>query len=136
MKILVDTSAWALLLNRKKESNHPAALFLRDKIETGAPLCLTGIILQEVLQGVRSEVQFKKLKSTLADFDFLEASSVIHEKAAVLFNQCRKKGVAAHTIDCLIAALAIHYDCFLLTTDDDFRAIARSSPDTLQIAAF
>ena len=136
MKILVDTSVWSLLLHRKKQPVHPAALFLRDKIETGAPLYITGVIRQEILQGVRSETQLNKLKNYLSDFDSLEATSVVHEKAAVLFNRCREKGVSAHTIDCLIATLAMHHNYFLLTTDDDFQNIARCSPVELKIVNF
>lgn len=128
MNIFVDTSVWSLLFVRKKPSNHPAAKILSDKIAEGAPICLTGIIYQEVMQGIRSETQQQQLKKYLLDFDFLEPTPAIHDQAAHLFKQCRKQGVSVHTIDVLIAALALHYDCSLLTTDNDFSLIAGITP--------
>lgn len=128
MNILVDTSVWSLLLHRKKKSSHPAAKKLHQLIDEGGPLCITGVIFQEVLQGIRSETQFHQIRKYLLDFPFLETTPVIHEEAAQLFNRCRKKGIQSHTIDCLIAALSLHYKCSLLTTDKDFQCIAHHFP--------
>lgn len=128
MKVLVDTSVWSLLLIRKKSDPHPTSRLLAEKIAEGAPLCLTGIIYQEILQGIRSDLQERQLKKYLLDFDFLEETPSMHEKAAELFRQCRKKGLGIGTIDALIASLAIQNECALLTTDKDFERIASIVP--------
>lgn len=127
MNILVDTSVWSLLLHRKKKSDHLASLFLQEQIAQGSPLAITGIIYQEVLQGVRSESHFHTVKASLVDFDFLEPTPIVHEEAAQIFRRCRGQGIQGETIDYLIAALAIHYQCPLLTTDKDFEFIAKLS---------
>lgn len=127
MSILVDTSVWSLLLLRKKTSPHPAALFLKRQIEEKTGLRLTGIIYQEVLQGIRSDTLFQSIKSYLREIPCLEMPPVLHEEAARLFNRCRQKGIQAGTVDCLIATASIHFDSPLLTTDPDFRHIAQYS---------
>jgi predicted nucleic acid-binding protein len=48
--------------------------------------------------------------------------------AAEIRNKCRVKGVTVTTIDAQIAAAAIDHSCTLLTTDADFRSIARLFP--------
>jgi predicted nucleic acid-binding protein len=128
LKILVDTSVWSLLLVRKKPVSHPASKILAEKIAEGAPISLTGIIYQEIIQGVRSETQQQRLKKYLLDFDFLEPTPAIHQQAAQLFIQCRGGGLSVHTIDVLIAVLALHFDCALLTTDNDFSLISGIVP--------
>lgn len=129
MKILVDTSVWSLLLRRKKEGPfHPLALFLQRKIEEEAPLFMAGIIFQETLQGIRSETQFHAIRKCLVDFPFLETTQEVHERAAVLFNEGRKKGISSHTADCLIAAHCLHHECQLLTADKDFHEMKRFAP--------
>ncbi|MBI2339576.1 MAG: PIN domain nuclease [Deltaproteobacteria bacterium] len=127
MSILVDSSVWSLVLRRKEKSNHPAAILLRRRLDEKAGLCLTGVIYQEVLQGIRSDTLYQSVKSYLDDFEFLEVNLGLHAKAAGLFSRCRRSGIQAQTIDCLIATLSIHYDSPLLTTDPDFSHIARVS---------
>lgn len=125
MKILVDTSVWSLLLVRKKESLHPAAQLLKGKIAEAASICIAGIIFQEILQGIRSDLHYQKVKRTLLDFDFLEETSKVHEQAAKIYRHCRKKGIQTTTIDTLLAALSIENESPLLTTDKDFEKMAK-----------
>ena len=133
MKVLVDTSVWSLLLNRPGTTNHPAALYLEEQILNSAPIFITGIIFQEILQGIRSKSQFLRIEKYLRDFPFLETTRKVHEQAAGLFNISRGMGVQSQTVDCLIAASAIHYGCHLLTTDRDFSRISGFMP--LRLAA-
>jgi predicted nucleic acid-binding protein len=48
--------------------------------------------------------------------------------AADLRNRCRRAGIQIGTIDALIAQLCIRHDLTLLTTDNDFAAVAKQSP--------
>jgi predicted nucleic acid-binding protein len=48
-------------------------------------------------------------------------------EAARIANACRRKNITASAVDCLIAASAIEHDTQLLTTDQDFTAMARHS---------
>lgn len=125
--MIVDTCVWSLLLNRKLQSSHPAAILLAQKIRDESPIYLTGIICQEILQGVRSDLHRKNLKKYLLDFDLIHSQIEDHQVAAELFISCRKKGVSLATIDCLIAAIAIHHHAPLLTTDNDFKFLEKNT---------
>ncbi|MBI4223683.1 MAG: PIN domain nuclease [Deltaproteobacteria bacterium] len=128
MKILVDTSAWSLFLTRKQTARHPAAHYLKEKISEGAPLCITGLVFQEILQGIRSETHYQEVVGYLLNFEFLATTHSIHEKAAGLYRRCRAKGLSIGTIDALLAACSIHHQTPLLTTDNDFVRIQKHAP--------
>jgi predicted nucleic acid-binding protein len=126
MKCLPDTSAWSLLFRRRgaASSEDPVALALRRQIEGEGEVVLTGIVLQEVLQGVRQEKQRAELSTLLRPFPMLNPNRETHEEAARLRDRCLRRGISAATIDVLIAQLAIENDCVLLTADGDFTQIA------------
>jgi len=126
MKVLVDTSIWSIALRRKRLQQSSESEVLATLIERGSVL-LTGIILQELLQGIKHRDQFKKLKEQLSSFELLEPTRVDHEKAAQLYSLARSRGESFGTIDCLIASMAIGNEVPLLTLDADFKSIAKFS---------
>lgn len=127
MKYIVDTSVWSLALRRDRHRETDEVRKLTILLREGERILLPGIILQEVLQGVRRSEQFEQIRESLSFFPLLETGRDDHVLAAELFNRCRSKGVQAATIDFLIAALAIRNECLLLTSDKDFAHIARHS---------
>ena len=128
MKVLVDTSAWSLALRRQDGRRHPASSKLSALIEQGQDICITGCILQEVLQGFRSDAQFRKVRSLLEHVPLLSLERSDHVAAAMLRRRCASSGIAGTTIDCQTAAAAIEHDCILLTADRDFEHISKVSP--------
>ncbi len=88
---------------------------------------LTGIVYQEVLQGMRLERQRRELIRFLNPLPMLHPKRATHERAARLRDHCLRKGVTISTVDVLIAQVAIDFDCILLTTDEDFSAVAKHS---------
>jgi len=88
------------------------------------PVAIPGIVLQELLSGVRSDQQFRRLRSLLEAFPILTAERQDHILAAQISNACRRRGLSALTVDCLIAALALSRDAFLFTLDEDFTKLA------------
>ena len=127
MKILVDTSIWSLALRRQTGVVNPEAIALKTIIEQGEDIYLLGIILQEVLQGIRNPKDFSVLKDYLEAFPLIELMREDYIKAAELRNYLMKKGTQVSTIDTLIASSAISYGCYLFTTDKDFEYIAQYS---------
>jgi predicted nucleic acid-binding protein len=127
MKVLVDTNVWSLALLRKDQTAEPAAIQLRELIESGQPIYLAGVVLMEVLRGIRHSEQFRKVQKCLEPFPILELTRAGYVDAALLGSHCRSKGVQCGGIDILIAQLAISHDCHLLATDQDFTHIARHS---------
>lgn len=126
MSLLVDTSVWSLALRRDRPSGREVDA-LRGGIERGE-VVLTGIILQEILQGFPSAERTRRLADHLAPFPLLALHRGDYVYAAEIRNKCRAKGVAISTVDAQIAAAAINHRCALLTADADFQAVARHFP--------
>jgi predicted nucleic acid-binding protein len=125
--ILVDTSVWSLALRRDRAAASREVDVLSGAIDRGAA-CLTGAILQEVLQGFPDVSRTRRLVDYLAPFPLVALHRGDYVYAAEIRNKCRVKGVVISTIDAQIAAAAIDHKCVLLTADKDFEAIARLFP--------
>ncbi len=124
--ILLDTSILLLAYRRRRRAEaepHGVAL-LRRMIREDDPLAVPGIVLQELLSGVRTEAQFGRLERALKAFPIITAEPQHHILAARIANACRLKWLATSTVDCLIAALAASNDAFLFTLDEDFVRMA------------
>jgi predicted nucleic acid-binding protein len=127
MRILVDTSIWSLALRRPSGVVNEEALLLKTIIEQGEDIYLLGIILQEVLQGIRNSKDFFALKEYFMPFPLIDLAREDHVRAAELKNQLVGKGRQASTIDVLIASAAISHRCHLFTADKHFTHIAEHS---------
>lgn len=126
MHLLVDTSAWSLLLRRRQvDALDPVAGELRARLEAGDCIHLVGCVLQELLNGVKSAQQFDLLAEYLEPFPLIALERADYIEAARLKNLCRAKGVQAGTVDFLIAAACIRRNYPLLSADEDFEHIAR-----------
>jgi hypothetical protein len=93
-------------------------------IEADVPLAIPGIVLQELLTGVRTEAQFSRLEALMRAFPVLEAERRHHVSAARIANVCRRVGITTSTVDCLIASLSVASDAPLFTLDADFLRMA------------
>ncbi|QTA86763.1 type II toxin-antitoxin system VapC family toxin [Desulfonema magnum] len=120
--ILVDTSVWSLAFRRPKHNmGIPYEVnTLHKLIENDDLLALPGIVLQELLSGLREEAQFNRLRRLLKPFPVILATQDDHITAARIANLCRSSGVATSPTDCLIAAIAITRNAELFTADRDF----------------
>ncbi|MGH9365614.1 MAG: type II toxin-antitoxin system VapC family toxin [Thermoanaerobaculia bacterium] len=124
--IVLDTSVLSAVFRRRRPpAQEPeAAGVLRKIISEDWPMAVPGIVLQELLSGVRGPDQFRSLKSHLEGFPILLATRQDHEGAAHIANTCRAAGVSTATVDCLIAAQTIAVQGEIFTLDRDFEAIA------------
>jgi len=122
--IVVDTTAWIDFLEARETLFD---LHLKSLIADAAPLALTDIIYCEVLQGVRHDPTFSRMRDILLAFPILGMRSLqTFEHAAGIYRDCRKRGVTIRsTIDCLIAATCIEAGAELYHNDRDFEAIAK-----------
>lgn len=125
MKCLVDTSVWSQAFRRRSRRETEEVRKLEILLKGGERIFVAGVIVQEILQGIRQPEQFRQVQEALSFFPILATAREDHVFAAELFNLCRAKGVQASTIDFLIASLAIRNDCALLTSDRDFQHIAK-----------
>lgn len=125
--IVLDTSVLSRVFRRRQHRLYAAEgtpLDLERMIEEDWPLLVPGIVLQELLSGIRDAAEFDRLLAALEGFPVITATIADHLAAASLANSCRAKGIAASTIDCLIAAQTIGAGFSLFTLDQDFLRIA------------
>lgn len=122
--IIVDTSVW---IDAFKGIQTTKVIAVAAHIQANKSIYITPTILQEVLQGVRDDSQYGRIKTgmlshTRLTLDPVEAAI----EAAELYRSLRKKGVTVRKPnDCLIAHYAIFYDIPVLHNDIDFDQIAR-----------
>lgn len=127
MAFLVDTSVWVEWL---KGQDTPEAGWLGHAIVADADIVVPGLVVTEVLRGVASKREARRLEHLLGQFDPAPPlDDRDYRDAARLYRHCLAKGVTiASTVDCLIAQLAIRHRLGLVTRDRDFQAIARVTP--------
>jgi predicted nucleic acid-binding protein len=123
VKIIADTSVWSLFLRRGKPHNEPKVELLKQAI-LERRIQMLGIIRQELLSGLSSQDQFKKIAAILEGFPDLPATTEDHILAAKFFNQCRRNGVQGSPVDFLICAQASRNQLKILTTDKDYQHYA------------
>ncbi len=128
MNLFVDTSVWSLALRRDVPSRRREVTFLAEALEAGEGIFTTGLVLQELLQGFRGPKAREAIVKRFALLPFLVPSREDHIDAATLHNACRQKGIQVATIDLLLAQLCLRHELTLLTTDADFRRVARVRP--------
>jgi predicted nucleic acid-binding protein len=122
--LLVDTSVWIEILRR------PARLTLADvgdfdEIVTCLP------VVQEVLQGFRDELAFRKAREAMLALPTVESplGRAVFEEAVGLYRAARRAGFTPRSgVDCLIAACALRHGLTVVHFDRDYTALARIAP--------
>lgn len=127
MRVIVDTSVWSLALRRGKQSASAPVQALQHLIQDHR-VQMIGPIRQEILSGIRSDSQFKKLKKHLESFPDLPILTEDYVTAARYFNLCRSKGVQGSNTDFLICSIAVRNKFSIFTTDKDFELFSKLLP--------
>lgn len=120
--VLIDTSIWIEFFQHPAS---PQAAGLEELIREHNRAVLCGIILQEVLQGIRDNKSHAATKERLTKLPYLDMSKEIHLAAASLNRLLRAKGITVPSADTSIAALAIFNHIPLFTKDDHFSIIEK-----------
>ena len=118
---LVDTSVW---IDFFRDNPTTQVACLRQLILEGKDICTCGIVLSEVLQGIRDDRTYQKTKDYFETLSYLPENKMIFLKAADIYRGLRKKGFTIRKpVDCMIASVALFYDIQLLHSDRDFNPI-------------
>ena len=126
MRILVDTSVWIDFF--RGESSREREI-LKTCLDQREYVATSGIIVQEILQGIREDTQYRETSKFLRFFPHFDLQFADHITAANIYRQLRKRGFTIRSpIDCVIAALALRCRFLLLHKDRDFPTIARFYP--------
>jgi predicted nucleic acid-binding protein/Arc/MetJ family transcription regulator len=126
---LADTSAWIGYLGGGRTG---ATERFAGMLDCGFPVGLTGVILQEVVQGVSSQREFEQVSEYLGSQTFYHPHDPVesYREAALIYHSCRRAGITIRSsADCLIARVAIEHDLILLHDDRDFENMAEVVPE-------
>ncbi len=120
---VADSSVWIDYLAGESTRETEA---LDRALEVVARVAVCGPVFQEVLQGLRVDREFKRVRLQFSKFPFLEATRRTFSRAASLYRRMRRKGHTPGPFDTLIAAVCLEYDVPLLTSDrSDFAPLVR-----------
>jgi hypothetical protein len=123
------------MIDYLSDNENDAVLKFQYVLDNNIPFGITPFVYQEVLQGVKTEKDFDRVKRYLDTQRFYlpKDDRESFASAAKIYFKCRKKGITiGSTMDCLIAQTAIEHNLFLLHNDADFDNIAKVISD-LQI---
>ncbi len=116
--IFVDTSVWIDYFNGKItwQTDYLDSLLDKESVAIG------DLVLTEVLQGFRSDTDFKRAMELFSPFPFFDMlGRDLAVQSAKNFRFLRKKGVTVRkTIDVMIATFCVSYQLPLLHDDRDF----------------
>jgi predicted nucleic acid-binding protein len=125
LSLFVDTSVWSLAFRHDAPAGAREPDELVRAIRAGEELVTTGLVLQELLQGFSGPKNRAQILDRFAALPLLVPDRRDHVEAAELRNKCRRGGVQTGTIHALLAQLCVRHDLTMLTSDKDFRNIAR-----------
>ena len=116
--VIVDTTVWIDYLAGKTNAQTAWLEIQADRQRLG----LTDLILCEILQGIRTEADLKKVRHELSRFAiFSTGGEDLAVASAQNYRTLRRRGITVRTtIDCLIATFCLRERHSLLHHDSDF----------------
>ena len=122
--VIVDTSIWIdFFQNPAAACNQKLENLIRDNNK--AAIC--GIILQEILQGIKDNRSYMLTKQRLSRLPFINTDKEIYLFASSLYRTLRQKGITVTPVDVTIAAIAIKNEMAIFTNDSHFKDIEKYS---------
>ena len=118
--ILTDTS---VLIDYFRGVKNKGVTKFKKVLEHDIPFGITSFIFQELLQGAKTEKEYRLLKKYLSGQRFFQPKDPVNSyaQAAKIYFDCRKRGITIRSsVDCLIAQISIEHNLLLLHNDRDF----------------
>jgi predicted nucleic acid-binding protein len=119
---LIDTSVWLQVLPTGR--NAPGLRERVDALLAADQAVTTGIVRLEVLGGVRTESEYRRLRTLFSALHSLQSVENRWDDAAGLGFELRRKGVTVPFTDLLIASVAINSGVTVVHRDRHFDLIA------------
>lgn len=116
--VIVDTSVLIAFFRGKEKIADKVSTLLQDN-----RLMTTGLIIAELLQGMKDVKEEKNISDILAETSPLEITTDLCIKAGKVALSLRKKGINLPLTDVAIAALAIEHNLQIFTLDKHFEQI-------------
>jgi tRNA(fMet)-specific endonuclease VapC len=117
-RVLVDTSIWIQFFRAEpKISDSMKALLMENAVWT------CGMVMFEVLQGIKSEHEKTKILDILSALPYMEMNRSLWQKSAELSASLKKNGLNLPLSDIFIAAICLENNLPIFTLDDHFEKI-------------
>lgn len=115
--VLIDTCAWIDFFRYKQGvlGDQVTKLIANDKA------AITGIVIAELLQGVKNIHEQRSLNLLLNSVTYLDTSEQDWYTVGMFMQQLRQQGITVPLSDAVIAAIAIRHHAKLLTIDKHFQ---------------
>lgn len=122
--ILIDTSVWIDFFNGIESDS---TKIFTDYLENDLPIFICPIIIQEILQGIKSNKEYRQVKDYLFALNVLNDDAIESALGAIkIYRTLRLKGITIRkSNDCLIAYYAMKYSLKILHKDRDFDNIVK-----------
>ncbi len=117
--IIVDTSVWVDFFNHPQSS----ITFYVKNLLRNRRVTMVGMILSELLQGIKNPKENRLVQQSLAKLPYLEIIRDDWQKAGELSAALRRKGLTLPLSDLVIGAIAIRTSLEIFTTDQHFKKI-------------
>ena len=121
--VLIDTSYWIEFFNRP-DTGHAESV---RRLVSEDLASITGVVLSELLQGARTEEEYRELDSALTAVVWIRADRGVYARAGELGFGLRRRGITVPVTDCLITAAAERAGANILTLDGHFAHLARET---------
>lgn len=115
---MADTSVWIEFFKSRSGTGDALAEFLAKNT-----VCTCGVVLFELMQGIKSESEKASILSILSELTYFEMSATLWQKAAGLSQTLKKKGLTLPLSDIFIASIAIAHNLSIFTLDKHFEQI-------------
>jgi predicted nucleic acid-binding protein len=123
MPTLIDTSLWidfTRTRSPRKLKQFIAPFILDPDAHLAEPITF------EILRHA-TPAEAKQLTKQFQTLPMLATPPTLWSNAADLGQACRQKNITVHSLDLLIATIAVHHGAEMVTFDDDFQKIASVS---------
>ena len=118
VSVIVDTCIWIEYFKGFPKIKEDLATLISEH-----SLCLCGIVIYELFQGIKDSKEKEMVKSDLEAFPYLEMNRSTWERAANLSLTLRNKGITIPSSDLILASLATENRCMVFTKDAHFDKI-------------
>lgn len=123
--LLFDTSVWIDFFSGNESDE---TLLLTKYLKDDLAVYICPVILQEVLQGIKNDKEYYKIKDSFLALNILKEDQVEAAiGAADIYRKLRKEGVTIRkSNDCLIAWFALKNSLNIVHRDRDFDIILKN----------
>jgi predicted nucleic acid-binding protein len=116
--ILADTSVWIEFFKLRSATGDALEKMIKEHL-----VWTCGIVLFELIKGVKSEAEKITILDTLLSLEYIEMSPLLWKSTGEIAASLKKEGKNLPMSDIFIAALAIRHNLQIFTLDKHFEQI-------------